>query len=138
MHRDSSFGPGAIYTEADPQPVIFLIAMKELLSYPDRWTQGTTRSGDAFCVAGATWEVGVKMSGYETLDDNGNISPDTDRSYLPETCWFVREAVRAHDPSYATVWEWNDAPERTHDDVMAVLDTAIDLCMADLSLPMVA
>lgn len=97
-----------------------LRGMRELLADEKRWTKGVfARDADGmatcpvygeascFCIAGAARMI------------------TNDRAYgTGLNAWRARvlEAARAR-----SLGEWNDAPERTHAEVLAALDKAIEL-----------
>lgn len=103
-----------------------LKAIRELLSVPERWTQGTGARNElgykvaisndqavCWCIDGAAVKVTTRGGGgggsilrYEAL---------------------VQAFAYIH-PDF--VW-WNDAPERTHAEVLALLDKAIDIARAE-------
>jgi hypothetical protein len=102
-----------------PTPLEVLRGARELLAYPERWIKGE----DAADVIGQPLENGY---------DEGAV------------CWCLAGALekvsgRTQDcgvePAYqavddlivdaTNVREWNDAPERTHAEVLALLDRAI-------------
>jgi hypothetical protein len=95
-----------------------LLRMRELLATPDRWTQGVLAK-----------------------DANGApVSCDSDRA----SCWCfvgasfgakiapleVAYLAEAMSP-YAHWATWNDAPERTHADVLDLIDRAIEIARAE-------
>lgn len=91
-----------------------LVHARELIATPDKWTQGSlseTASGElcdekaaaaaCFCLDGALMRAsGVKM------------------------VWDAYTALGFD--SMTELWDWNDAPERTHAEVLARLDEAIE------------
>lgn len=104
-------------TQTSKQPIDILREMRELLAEPERWTQSvlakskfgnavTTRSPRAvsWCLLGAHYRV-----------TNGWTASDA---------WdILQRAAGVSSLSF-----WNDAPGRTHAEVLALLDS----CIADL------
>ena len=106
-----------------------ILRMKKRLSKPDRWCQGAPARDDwgnevtpgspnacQWCLTGALWEElndGVEDSKYVEVRDH------------------LRYALRLHpsvgkhiDPT--ALVGWNDDPARTHEDVIAFLDEAME------------
>jgi hypothetical protein len=92
-----------------------LVAMRELLAKPEAWTQGAyardasgryvslvSQEASCWCIGGALLKCSRMGGNYdEVLFKLGGI--------------FAGDSISA----------WNDAPERTHADVLALLDRAI-------------
>jgi hypothetical protein len=97
-----------------------LKATRELLSDPARWTQGVyARVGDeqcdelnpfasCFCLSGAFWRFGADEIHPARLRLSGVLG-------------------------VTNLIAWNDAPERTHNEVLAALDKAIALAEQEQS-----
>jgi len=87
-----------------------LIVAKALISSPKKWCKGEfDQPGDKHCPQGAILTVA------ETLEDR---EPSfRARSYLMKVVGITTS--------------WNDAPERTHDEVMVAFDKAIELAKRD-------
>lgn len=84
--------------------------MRQLLTSPSRWTQGrfvavAEDGGRRWCLSGALQEVGGQIA-------------DATYKHLADTL------------GVANVCEWNDHPLRTHDEVLAALDRAIEAAPA--------
>ena len=95
-----------------------LIAARALIATPEKWTQGESARtsyglpcgfyadcADQFCMSGALERV---------------CSGDRHRASVAGN--YLRDAISA-----SSFVNWNDAPERTHADVMAAFDRAIEL-----------
>jgi hypothetical protein len=102
----------------DPAPLSergILVAARALIEHPEAWTKGEY-----------------------ARDKKGNrVSPSSRKA----ACWCARGAIlraaagnipagfRAHDRLWAvirgSITRWNDAPERTHAEVLAAFDRAI-------------
>jgi hypothetical protein len=84
-----------------------LIRGRALIADPDRWIKGRDHAivagRDCYCAAGALRSARV---------DQG----------LPEALRTLRHAA---GPDAGTIPAWNDAPERTHAEVLAAFDAAI-------------
>lgn len=88
-----------------------LIAVRELLSDPNRWCQRSmecNRKGViAYCLTGAMSQIGIDdIFGYERRRA-------------------MNVAFKKHNGLDYTIPFWNDAPERTHAEVIAALDVTI-------------
>lgn len=103
-----------------------LIAAKALIDSPEKWAQGSSakdaqgfivalHSPDAvsFCSLGA---VGKLCSGSGYLDDE---TYEASRKYLRDAC------------GTRLVTSYNDAPNRTHAEVMQMFDKAIQLAQSE-------
>lgn len=97
-------------------PLEILIAAREWLTQPDRWTKG------------ASWKNAIgghcknRKEVYCTCV-YGAISLMTEELELIENAThFLEKAV---ETEFAN--EWNDAPERTHAEVLVAFDRAIEL-----------
>ena len=88
-----------------------LMKAKALIGTPDRWLKGALNNGrGGFCALGA-------MIGATGTWSPGDAGP-----------YFRLAATGSEDGSIA---RWNNAPERTHAEVMAAFDRAIALALAD-------
>ncbi len=91
-----------------------LTTVREALSDPERWYQGSyfngksTESATCACLEGATWIAAEALYG----------SPAT---YDKPADWLISEAAGR------PVIDFNDDPSTTHADILAVLDRAIEL-----------
>jgi hypothetical protein len=105
-------------------PVEVLRKARELISTPDRWTKGYFAhdlvgtdvephedGAVCFCALGA---LGVS-SYYEPV------------SWIDGAIELLETTIGCHD-----LGEWNDAPERTHVDILAAFDEAIRRAEASL------
>ena len=97
-----------------------LIAAKELISTPERWTQNAfargmdglqvpldTGAACQWCIAGAM----IKVS-----------------NLTERRIYGLASRVLAGETSCGVVTHYNDAPERTHAEVMELFDRAINQC----------
>lgn len=83
-----------------------LRAAKALIDMEEKWIKGIMRDGDARCAVGAILLAAPTMGGYVA------------------TAKMFALAAGAEPGRIAF---WNDAPERTHAEVMAAFDRAIQL-----------
>lgn len=97
------------------KPSEVLRAAKALIATPETWADGNTAriTGPKYCAGMA---IGFALS-----------SPR--RDVLPLRCSVFR--YFGYGPSMSDIGQWNDAPERTHSDVMAAFDRAIALAEAN-------
>lgn len=85
------------------ETIATLKAARKLIERPDSWCQGTFLSNDGRrCASGALVDVGASLC-------------DTSYTALGFAC------------GNSIVCEWNDAPKRTHAEVLAAFDRAIEL-----------
>jgi hypothetical protein len=80
-----------------------LKAARAVIDIPERWTQGVMRVEDARCASGALIAVGAELISGEAYG-------------------FLRRATGAR-----RICHWNDEKGRTHAEVMAAFDRAIEL-----------
>ena len=95
------------------QLVADLKAAKALIDTPEKWTKGRLRLRDKYGKVCAMCSIGAIYTAAEEL-----LGPRHDAA---------RDAFRAATGClpFDSVPEWNDAPERTHAEVMAAFDKAI-------------
>lgn len=99
------------------RPVEVLRAARELLSEPERWTKGL------FCRVVDGWHCCCVMGAFVA------VCP-TDIAFH---CSLFRRAAGV--PDEMPLSEWNDAPERTHAEVLAAFDKAIELAEQEAGEP---
>ena len=88
-----------------------LRAARALIGTPDKWWKGGANgAGVSKCSAQAIYH----QPGYDFDSLN-----------------FLSVAIGGKPGCYAHIFDWNDAPERTHADVMAAFDRAIALAEKD-------
>jgi hypothetical protein len=96
-----------------------LTVARALISKPENWCQGGFRKnlykfgvvvGAAFCAGGAMRE--------------SNLDPYVFYQHTP-AYGFLHEAAGIAPAPDGSLSEWNDAPARTHGEVLAVYDAAI-------------
>lgn len=86
----------------------FLLEAKGLIDSPEKWIKGSFRKNGCYCMLGALLEVVGKDYAWDkacTLIENTLVREKAFSCYMPE---------------------FNDAPETTHDDVMKIMDLAIE------------
>lgn len=108
---------------------------KALIDTPEKWTQGhpardawnwkvriDSRDATQFCMNGARWRAlnAVTYNATYGVDDQVRQRLRLDDA----TRRLLREACGEYVP------DWNDAPQRTHAEVMEVFDKAIKLAKA--------
>lgn len=90
-----------------------LRAAKALIDTPEKWRQGWEDYGDRLCMVTAVTHV---LNG----------------AHVPDPVWqCLGKAIRKGGGSVGPLWRWNDAPERTHAEVMEAFDKAIALAEAE-------
>ena len=99
-----------------------LECMKDLLARPERWTQhvdARTQDGipvEPRSVTAHQWcLIGALRRSAE------NAREDTVRAIE----YILRGLVMQEEPAMETIWEYNDAPRRSHEDIVRILDRAI-------------
>lgn len=87
-----------------------------MLATPSNWTQRVfTDQNDCYCIVGAVMSAQGKAFTQCQRDD---------------TIKFLAIAAHFADREYydCALFDWNDAPDRTHAEILQLLDTAIALC----------
>lgn len=88
-------------TEAPNVDAIAVVdRMAKLLATPEQWCQGVGRKGRSLCVMGALSEV---------------VSTVEERVHVPVRMALLRVT------GFPSIPKWNDAPERTHQDILDLL-----------------
>ena len=117
------------------QTIYHLRSIHKLLSRPESWCQGESRDETAFTLYEAFHAVGVDCAAYQEHVDENNVYPgDLNRGEIPETGWFVRQAMNAIAPEYGgLIHKWNDAPGRTLWEVLDLIKAALALAREELA-----
>ena len=110
-----------------------LLNIREFLSFPQNWCQGDDTDGNATTLSGAFDVVGVDTTEYQHHVNESNVySGDLGRGQVPEPVWFVRQAMDKIAPEFGgLIYEWNDAPGRSHEEVTSLVASAIELAKAE-------
>ena len=64
-------------------------------------------------------------------DDPLYYRGDLDRGQIPEPFWFLRQALK-EGSDYSNIGLFNDDPETTHDQVLGLLKSAIELVESEM------
>ena len=118
----------------NPETLALLIAGQKLLKDPSRWCKGSMKQGQRYCINGALFEVGTpnyKMPADYVSDDPLYYRGDLNRGQIPEPFWFLRQALKERS-EFSNIGLFNDDPETTHDQVLELLKSAIELVECDM------
>ena len=112
-----------------------LLNLREYLAFPQNWRQSDNLYENASTLSEAFHAVGVEHSAYQQYLDEDNAYPsDLNRGEIPEPIWFVRQAMNKVAPEFGgLIYKWNDAPGRTHEEVLDLTTSAIDLAKNELT-----
>ena len=113
----------------NPKTLALLIAGRQLLEDPRGWCKGSMQQGQRYCINGALFEVGTpnyKMPADYVSDDPLYYRGDLNRGQIPEPFWFLRQALKERS-EFSNIGLFNDDPETTHDQVLELLKSAIEL-----------
>lgn len=113
------------------KPSEILIEARKLIDTPDKWTTGClarTKGGQSiryssehaacFCALGAIYRANRgTYEQHRQPSDNREMEREAERA--------IQLATKGNVP------EWNDAPERTHDEVLEAYDIAIAALVAE-------
>ena len=118
----------------NPETLALLIAGRQLLKDPSGWCKGSMTQGQSYCINGALFEVGTPN--YQMPDDYVSDDPlyyrgDLNRGQIPEPFWFLRQALKERT-DFTNVGLFNDDPATTHDQVLELLKSAIELVESEM------
>jgi len=100
------------------KPSEILRAAREIISVPERWTQGASALSGRGNVVNARSPSAKCWCSFGAIDKAGSRSI----AKLRTAEGILRAALKAE-----SIILWNDAPERTHAEVLAAFDQAITL-----------
>jgi hypothetical protein len=117
------------------QTISQLTKMHRLLSKPENWRQGEGPDEKAARLDEAFHIVEMDVTAYQDNVDKDDVYPgDLKRGEIPEPVWFVRQAMNKVAPEFGgLIFKWNDAPSRTHEEVLGLITSAIDLAKNELA-----
>ena len=118
----------------NPETLALLIAGQQLLRDPNRWCKGSMKQGESYCMNGALFEVGTpnyKMPDDYVSDDPLYYRGDLFRGQIPEPFWFLRQALKQVS-DFTNIGLFNDDPETTHEQVLEILKSAIELVECEM------
>lgn len=88
---------------------------KARINAPEKWCKGRSRDGKAMCAGFAIeFECGLDLK--LTYEAWGSLV-----THIPHEGYWSASPLN----KYVAIAQWNDAPHRTHSQVMAVFDKAI-------------
>ena len=93
------------------------------------------KQGQRYCINGALFEVGTpnyEMSADYDSDDPLYYRGDLERGQIPEPFWFLRQALSKMS-KFDNIGRFNDDPDTTHQDVLRLLKSAIELVESELA-----
>jgi hypothetical protein len=106
-----------------------LVKMYDILSNPEYWCQMSKTPEKAITISQAIAMVCGNNTAYQhNKDANGVYPGDLHRGQIPDAVWFVRQALSETAPKFGgMIYKWNDAPERSHHEVLHLVEMAIDV-----------
>jgi hypothetical protein len=106
-----------------------LINAYNIISNPEHWCQRKELKEMAVTLDQAVVMVCGDDPAYQhNTDANGVYPGNLQRGQIHEAAWFVRQALNKTAPEYGgLIYKWNDAPGRTHKDIMRLVELAIDI-----------
>jgi hypothetical protein len=110
-----------------------LINVYNIVSNPEYWCQMSETPEKAITINQAVNMVCGDDSAYQNNKDANGVYPgDLRRGQIPEAAWFVRQALNETAPEFGgLIYKWNDAPERTHHDILHLVEMAIDIAKGE-------
>ena len=118
----------------NPKTLALLIAGQQLLKDLSGWGKGSMKQGQSYCINGALYEVGTpnyKMPDDYVSDDPLYYRGDLNRGQIPEPFWFLRQALK-QGSDFSNIGLFNDDPETTHEQVLELLKSAIELVESEM------
>jgi len=120
-------------TEVIPDYAQVLIGIRSRLTDPNNWCQLVYKQGQKRCLLAAMIEeLNLREETMIEIEDGQSSPPPDFDSYHTTSGHFLYLAKRELFPDF--VWlgldRWNDDPDTTHDDVLRVVDRAIE-CAID-------
>jgi hypothetical protein len=108
-----------------------LIRARELIADPANWIQGHYSDGEiadpetkCFCIIGAVDRAVIEKRGFELFRDISDSAVIDHIESDPDTSAAIK-VLQEQLPKTGMVSDFNDSPETTHADVLALLDKAI-------------
>lgn len=92
------------------------------------------KQGQRYCINGALFEVGtpnIEMHDHYVSDDALYYVGDLNRGQIPEPFWFLRQALK-QETNLSNVGLFNDDPETTHEQVLSLIKSAIELVEGEI------
>lgn len=123
-----------LFLPNNSETLALLIAGQQLLKDPSGWCKGSMKQGQSYCINGALFEVGTpnyKMPHDYVSDDPLYYRGDLNRGQIPEPFWFLRQALKQVS-DFTNIGLYNDDPETTHEQVLELLKSAIELVEAEM------
>jgi hypothetical protein len=110
-----------------------LLNIRELYSIPENWGQTQSLTDRAVQLDQAFKFVGVDVDAHnQNVGEDHVYLGDLSRGQIPEAAWFVRQAINEIAPEFGgVIYKWNDAPERSHQDVLDLVTAAINMAKVE-------
>jgi hypothetical protein len=111
-----------------PKDAKVLIRLRHRISSPEKWCQSVYMDGPKRCLIGALIEeLNVLEETKLLLEERGSYQPDFNQNDH-QSCFYLLLAKRELFPDFhwRDLERWNDDPDTSHDDVLRVLDRAIE------------
>ena len=126
------FLPANTATEA------LLIAGRALINRPEFWCKEVNRIKGRLSVNGAMRKVGTpcpELPEEYSSEHKFYYRGDLPRGSIPEPFWFLREAVKIlTEGQFDSVGRFEDDPMTEHEDIIMVMNVAIDLVRLEMEL----
>ena len=115
-----------------------LLAGRALIHRPEFWCKGNDRIKGRLNVNGAMFKVGApcpELPEQYISEQKLYYRGDLPRGSIPEPFWFLREAVKIlTEGQFDSVGRFEDDPMTGHEDMIMVMDIAIDLIRLEMEL----
>ena len=115
-----------------------LIAGRALINRPEFWCKEVNRIKGRLSVNGAMRKVGTpcpELPEEYSSEHKLYYRSDLPRGSIPEPFWFLREAVKIlTEGQFDSVGRFEDDPMTEHEDMIMVMNVAIDLVRLEMEL----
>ena len=126
------------FLPANKKTEALLIAGRALINRPEFWCKEVNRIKGRLSINGAMRQVGTPCPDLPkefSSDHKLYYRGDLPRGSIPEPFWFLREAVKIlTEGQFDSVGRFEDDPVTGHEDVVMVMDVAIDLVRLEMEL----
>jgi hypothetical protein len=111
-----------------PEIAKLLIGVRNRISHPENWCQLAYVDGVKRCLTGALIEeLNLREERQIPLEEGNAFRPDFDQND-DRSCFYIILAKKELFPDFGwrDLARWNDDPDTSHDDILRVLDRAIE------------
>ena len=126
------------FLPTNKQTEALLLAGRALINRPEFWCKEANRTDGRLSLNRAMFKVGTPCPDLPKEFSSENklyYCGELPRGSIPEPFWFLREAVKIlTEGQFDSVGRFEDDPLTRHEDVVKVMDVAIDLVRLEMEL----